>query len=357
MSEMVPGTGAQSAMEFQAGQFAAHGLAALQSALAEAADFSFVSTPAAAAYTGFYELPVAHGHQLACLPSEYTPVAGQPVTERLVVQCFEPAAPHSWAIVCHGYYDHVGLYAKVITELVARGVRVVSFDQPGHGLSSGARATTDDFGQYVKALCDVRDFAEASGWHLPEQAPHLLGQSMGGSVVMEYLQQQADTQVADVVLLAPLVRPYAWALNQWVFAAARRLIESRPRTVTDNSNNPAFAEFSRHDPLQPRVLPVRWVQAMVNWMQRFEAYPVSARQPLIVQGDADRTVSAAINRQVLGRRFPHARWLWLDGGRHHLANESDAIRAKIWAWLDAEQAFSNRQPASEPDTTHRHSQA
>jgi alpha-beta hydrolase superfamily lysophospholipase len=159
---------------------------------------------------------------------------------------------------------------------------------------------------------------------------------MGGAIVMEYLQHNPEIELGEVVLLAPLVRPYAWTWNRWVFALAKRTITERPRILTQNAENEEFHALQAIDPLQARTLPVAWVQAMVDWFKRFEHYPVSTIGPIILQGDQDRTVDARHNLGVFARRYPQGRQLIITGGRHHLANESADIRDQMWRYLDTQ---------------------
>jgi len=258
----------------------------------------------------------------------------------VALQYFLPRDAVGRAIVCHGYYDHIGLYGHLIAYLLSRRLGVIAFDQIGHGLSGGAPVVIDHFDSYVRATGDVVARAdEHLGSHVypglqDGQPLHWIAQSMGGSVAMEYLHQHADVPRGEVVLLAPLVRPYAWWLNRWVFAVAKRTIEERPRTIMRNAANEEFMALQMVDPLQARTLPVAWVDAMVRWFKRFEAYPPSALEPKIVQGHADRTVSWRYNEALLRRRYPAARWRIIEQASHHLVNESESIRSQIWHWLD-----------------------
>ena len=60
---------------------------------------------------------------------------------RLWAQVWSPAEPKGTAFVVHGYFDHLGLYRHLLSLLLNRGWRVVMWDLPGHGLSSGACST------------------------------------------------------------------------------------------------------------------------------------------------------------------------------------------------------------------------
>lgn len=247
---------------------------------------------------------------------------------QVVVQRFEHPRPRGTAVVCHGYYDHVGLYGYLIEFLLDEGLTVVTFDQPGHGLSSGERASIGSFDEYVQVLADVIVHYQAS---LPGPW-YIIGQSMGGAITMEYLARQKDHSFEKVVLLAPLIRPANWARARWAYYLARYTIKSRPRDITSNAENPEFLALQRRDPLAPMVLPVQWVTAMAQWMKTFEARGELPFEPLIVQGHADETVDWQHNMNVL-RRMTRPTLLEVPEARHHLVNESELIRQQIFDWL------------------------
>ena len=302
---------------------------ALRAVLAASALDEPIADEHLADYRAFYGLEFAAGrHQVIPIRSE---------GETLALQLYAPATgnSHACVVLCHGYYDHVGLYGHVIGEYLARGITVITYDQIGHGLSTGERVVIEDFQRYIEATETARRFAlEHLG--LPDATRlHYFGQSMGGSIVMDYLHQHPERMVGEIVLFAPLIRPFAWGINRWVFELAKRFIASRPRTITNNAENAEFLTLQQADRLQAQVLPVSWVASMVTWIERFEAYPTSPLAPKIVQGQTDRTVSWQHNEKVLGRRYPNHAWLALPEAKHHLANESEELRDDIWRWLDA----------------------
>lgn len=281
----------------------------------------------------FYGLNVP-GVAHAMYPLEVS--AAQGVEQRVMVQTFAPPEVRGAVLMCHGYYDHVGLYGHLIRYLLGRGLLVVAFDQPGHGLATGQPAHIDSFDEYIAALTAVEQFAlQLQG---VDEVTHWVGQSMGGAILMEYFAQHNRQPVGDLVLFAPLVRPHAWWFNRWVFAAARLTIQAKKRILTRNADNPEFLAFLAQDPLQADLLPVSWVQAMVDWTNRFETYPPSPIAPRIIQGQLDRTIDWQYNLERLGRLYPQAQWLMLPEARHHLVNESAALRATMFSWLD-EHAF------------------
>ena len=255
---------------------------------------------------------------------------------RIAVQRFAHPNPAGTAVVCHGYYDHVGLYGYLIEFLLDLKLTVVIFDQPGHGLSSGPRASIQSFDDYVQVLTDVMVHYQAS-----EPGPwYLIGQSMGGAIAMEYLARQEEPGpetghtpgFREVVLLAPLIRPANWRTARLAYLLAKYTIKERPRDITKNAENPEFLNLMRRDPLAPMVLPVQWVTAMVEWMKRFEARSTLPFEPLVIQGHADETVDWQHNMRLLAEKTS-PRVLTIPAARHHLVNESEAIRAQIFDWL------------------------
>ncbi|HEX7036744.1 MAG TPA: alpha/beta hydrolase [Pseudomonadales bacterium] len=289
-------------------------------------------TPAEEAYLGHYgirfveEFPETRHHFGAVDSGRH----------RLAVHFWQPVDAVGTAAVIHGYYDHTGLYVHLIRHLLERRLAVMCFDLPGHGLSSGEPATIETFDYYVEAFEAAMAALEA---HLPWPW-HLIGQSTGGAVAMEWLLANRMTRETSpfrsVVLLAPLVRPYRWPVNRLVYAIARRFVRERPRVFRSNTDNREFLEFLRdRDPLQARVLPVQWVTAMVAWRERFERYPPSDIAPLVIQGQADMTVDWRYNMRVIERLF-RPRIFYIPGARHHLVNEVPAIRAQIFQAIDGE---------------------
>ena len=252
----------------------------------------------------------------------------------IVSQVWWPDAPPvATLFVIHGFYDHMGLYRHVIEWGLNRGFVVIACDLPGHGLSSGERASIDDFAQYQAVLQGL--FIEAQSLQLP-QPWHLCGQSTGGAIVLDHLLRYGEQSPAQgkAILLSPLVRPKDWGWSKLSYYLLRPFVKDIARRFSENSNDPAFLPFLQADPLQPLRLPTAWVGALARWIPRIENASPSARQPLVVQGQADKTVDWQHNLEVLKTRFNQPRVLLLPEARHHLANETAAIREQYFGFLD-----------------------
>jgi alpha-beta hydrolase superfamily lysophospholipase len=250
----------------------------------------------------------------------------------IVSQVWLPQQPKATLFLLHGFYDHMGLYRHIVDWAVAQGFAVISCDLPGHGLSSGSRASINDFAEYQLVL--QRLFVEAQALQLP-QPWHLCGQSTGGAIVIEHLLYHGSDSPAQgqAILLAPLVRPRAWGWSKLSYYLLKPFVKDIPRRFSENSNAPAFLPFLLADPLQPQRLPTAWVGALASWISRIENAPRSTRSPLIIQGEADMTVDWSHNLAVLGEKFTQPQILMLHEARHHLANELPELRAQYFEFV------------------------
>lgn len=250
----------------------------------------------------------------------------------IVAQVWMPTNPVATLFMLHGFYDHMGLYRHAVQWALAQGFAVIACDLPGHGLSSGERATIHDFADYQAVLTGL--FAQAQSLSLP-QPWHLLGQSTGGAIIVDHLLHaglQSPAQ-GQVMLMAPLVRPRAWGWSKLSYRLLKPFVKGIARRFSENTNDPTFMPFLQADPLQPQRLPTAWVGALVHWVRRIEAAPRIERAVLIAQGEDDMTVDWRYNLEVLQGKFADVQVLQLPGARHHLVNELPEIRGRCFGFF------------------------
>lgn len=257
------------------------------------------------------------------------------------VQAFLPARPRGSVFVVHGYYDHVGVFDHLIEALLQQDLAVLAFDLPGHGLSSGTRATIHNFHQYQPVLQRLIRLAEGQ---LPRPW-HFAAQSTGGAVVSEYLLgfslQPQRNPFTSAVLFAPLVRPVNWWFNRHVHTVVSPFRAYVDRKFASNSGDSEFLRFVRSgDPLQPRQLSTRWLGALKQWIPFLERHEPLDFPLLMIQGQQDETVDWRHNTQVLQAKFPRAELHFIPEMRHQVVNELPAIRSQVF---DRMTAFLARQ--------------
>lgn len=290
-------------------------------------DAHSVDPELASTWRRFYQIDFAQQHADVDCRLGMVEVGGY----RIAMQVWRPPQALATLIVLHGYYDHMGLYGHVYDWALKQGYAVLCCDLPGHGLSSGALASINSFQEYQQVLQAL--LSKAEQLQLPKPW-HLLGQSTGGAIALDYLlAQQPLTSFGETVLLAPLVRPRAWQQSKLLYQLVKPFRSSVPRRFSDNSNDSAFVEFVRHDPLQAQILPTAWVGALAQWIPHIEQAKHSDRSPIIVQGDADMTVDWQYNLNILNEKFSEPRILLLAEARHHLVNEQQSIREQYFKFI------------------------
>jgi alpha-beta hydrolase superfamily lysophospholipase len=246
---------------------------------------------------------------------------------KVCCQVFTPLQSIGTCFVVHGYFDHSGLYGKLIKKLLELSYTVVTIDLPGHGLSSGARADIDSFFSYEEALQSVLNkFSSLSRpWHG-------IGQSTGGSVLLLSLIKSPANNFVKTVLFAPLIRPKYSTKGRILQPILSLFKDEWPRYFSSNSNDPDFLSFVKNtDPFQSRVLPFGWLKAMRHWVAWILKQKAITADMLVIQGGEDATVDGEFNINALEKRVTKIQVSHHSEARHHLVNEAEEIRELLFA--------------------------
>ena len=205
----------------------------------------------------------------------------------LAAHVFIPSGPQGTVFLVHGYLDHTGMLGPLIQNFLDRKFIVAVYDLPGHGLSSGERASIGDFDEYVQTL---RDFFQYCRSYLP--APyHIISHSTGSAIVLEYFTQAEEQPFDGIVFLAPLVHSAYWHLSKFGYVLGKPFrLKTVPRRSSPPSSNPEFVEFAKNDPLQASRVPLHWVGEMYEWNHDVHDMNVLELPLLIIQGTRDSVV-------------------------------------------------------------------
>ena len=285
-----------------------------------------------AAYLKFYQL--AHKKDLSGMVKAR---AGWIMLnkERVWAQAFQPKLNAGQAqgtlVHLHGYYDHGASYPSLQRWALKNNLHYLTADLPGHGLSSGKRASIASFDDYQRLLSSLVEVLETEDFPRPWL---LSGFSTGAAIALEH---QLTARCFDyTLLLAPLIRPVGWqkTLVKWLWLP-QVLIKKVPRKFTVNSNDAQFLKFAKQqDCLQSRWLPLAWIRALGRWVTWIESRQPSTLEALIVQGDLDGTVDWQYNLPLLARLLPQATTQLIEGGGHQLLNDGPPQQAQVFEYLD-----------------------
>jgi pimeloyl-ACP methyl ester carboxylesterase len=110
--------------------------------------------------------------------------------ERIAIYVWGDPAAQPYALLVHGWSSFGLRFLPWVEGLRAQGYAVVTFDQPGHGRSSGKLCTLPEFTATLRAV----------GRHYGEAAL-AVGHSLGGAALA--LAQDEDWHAQRLVLVAP----------------------------------------------------------------------------------------------------------------------------------------------------------
>ncbi|MBP1932749.1 alpha/beta hydrolase [Ammoniphilus resinae] len=250
------------------------------------------------------------------------------VGEKIFVQSFKPASPKATVFLIHGYLDHTGTLKNVIHHLTKKQYHVISFDLPGHGLSSGTRASIDNFTIYYSVFQHLLGIC-----HQVKGPVHLIAHSTGSSVAMEYLFRQ-DSIFSKIIFICPLVRCKPWHLSKMGYVLFNPFLKEMNRVFRQNSSDLDFQEFIKNDPLQNRKVALRWIGALIDWNKTLMDRSRVKDELLVIQGDKDSTVDWKYNLQFIKKRFTNSSISLIHGGNHQLLNEEKTILDRVFLTID-----------------------
>jgi pimeloyl-ACP methyl ester carboxylesterase len=108
-------------------------------------------------------------------------------------------------LLVHGWEGRARQMLSLVEPLLAEGYRVVAFDLPAHGSSSGARVTVLDMARALRAVAEA--VTPVIGMHTSLRA--VVAHSLGGAATALAIHQ--GLAVERVVLLAPAAEPAFFA--------------------------------------------------------------------------------------------------------------------------------------------------
>ncbi len=248
--------------------------------------------------------------------------------ERLFVQSFCPSQVKAKILLVHGYYDHTGVLSTFIRFLVQKGYHVLTFDLPGHGLSTGEQATISDFSLYSDSIREiVQRHLSSSSFPV-----YIAAHSTGGAAAVDYLlSDYVDSSIQKVVLICPLIHSYRWNALTIGFKPLMRFTQQLRRVFRNNSSDINFCKFVKNDPLQYDKLPLSWLEALIRWNESIKTESTSSVPIFILQGKKDTTVDWRYNIDFLLKKFQNTDVELIENGKHHLLNEKEQIRNHVFS--------------------------
>lgn len=230
-------------------------------------------------------------------------------------------------VIVHGSGEHFGRYQWLRQKLNNAGFHVIGGDLPGLGCSYGKKGHIDDFNDYYKIVDEW--VSEAHQFHMPV---FLLGHSMGGLIVIRYLERYQEVGLKGVIVTSPclgLVRKVSPFLEGIVgiinlfypsFCMPSGIL---PEQV---SKDPKIVHQYRTDPLICKKVSVRWYLELKKEMEssigEIDKYPHIPT--LVMQAGRDKIVDQEKTKKwVENLSIPQFQYIEWPELYHELFNEPE----------------------------------
>jgi acylglycerol lipase len=276
---------------------------------------------------------------------------------RLYYQAWLPASarPRAALINLHGLGDHSGLYPRLATHIPQSNIALYAFDMRGNGRSPGQRAYLRGWHEYRE---DLHAFLDKVREWQPEVPLFLLGNSLGGLVVLEYALHRPDGLTGVIAAAPPLgslgVPPVLMALGRVLSRVLPRFSLRIGMDLTGLARDPAVIEAVLADPLFHRRGTARLSTEVTAAIDRVQRQASALQVPvLILHGSADRMVLPDGSREFFSKlRFPGSELKEYPEAYHGLFADFDADRVlqDVLRWIDSRLAETpgGRALAGEP---------
>ena len=262
---------------------------------------------------------------------------------RLPLSVWQPAGePQAIVLGLHGFNDYRQAFAAPAEFMAANGVMTYAYDQRGfgetdqRGIWPGADVLQRDADTMVQLLCE----------HYPGIPLYLLGESMGGAVVMDMLQDEETACLDGVILVAPAV--WGWkTMPVWQRSALWLAAHTAPGStltgegleITPSDNMEMLRALGR-DPLVIKATRIDAVFGLTNLM---DSALLSSQQltlpTLILYGENDDIIPPhSVCEMMKGLPDPqaaHWRMVLYPEGYHMLTRDlqADMVLQDMVLWV------------------------
>ena len=243
-------------------------------------------------------------------------------------------------LALHGFNDSRDAWELPAPVLAARGITVYAPDQRGFGEAPGRGhwAGTD------RMVADAAELARLVAAREPGVPLTLMGESMGGAILMCLAARPDAPPVAGTILLAPAVwsrQEMSPLLTLSLWTAAMLLPDWKltgkelPLRIMATDNRDALYRLA-FDPLTLRATRVSSLRGLVNLMGRAQDAASRMRGPvLIAYGGHDQLVPARATAAAWAHLPDNARRSFYPNGYHLLTRDLDRrpVTDDIASWI------------------------
>jgi len=261
------------------------------------------------------------------------------------LQKFLVDSPKAIVLTIHGAGEHIGRYTHVAKWLNQNQISMIGGDLPGLGTSKERRGHIDSFDDYLKKV---------DQWliHVQNEYPTipilLFGHSMGGLIVLRYLQEYGNRHsLIGVILTSPAIR-LGMKVPDWQLNLAQFLAKIWPTfkmksgiKAEDLTHDMDIVKENRTDPLVFGKVTIQWFfefqRAMEEvWNKKDQI--ASLQLPILyMQAGKDALVEPEASKEYInGLDQKRIQFYFLPGLYHEVFNEigKEEYMGMMTQWIE-----------------------
>ncbi len=261
---------------------------------------------------------------------------------QLYYQQWRPeGAPKAALIIVHGLGEHSGRYMNLVNKIVPDGVTVYAFDHRGHGRSAQKMvAHVNKWNEYRQ---DVHAFVQMVAGKEADSPLFLMGHSMGGLIVANYLLRHTDKVRGAIISAPPLgeidVSPVLRGVGKIMSTLKPDFAIDSGLDVTGISRDTAVVTAYENDPLVHGKVSARWSTEFFKAIEWTRAHAADFTLPvLMIHGEADSLVPIAGSRAFFAQIAQEDKtYVAYPDGYHESLNDLHHAQAAadISSWIEA----------------------
>ena len=241
-------------------------------------------------------------------------------------------------VIVHGLGAHSGIFNNLVEFLCDRQFQVYALDLRGHGHSEGQRGYINSWNEFRQ---DLKAFLQLIISQEPNLPLFLLGQSLGGTIALDYALHDGE-QLQGLILLSPALKvrisPFKLILGRIFSRFMPHFTLNTGIDLTTISRNPQVVAAAAQDGLRHKKGTARLATEFWQAVDWLEANAAKLAVPtLILYGGADRVTlpessSLLFKTIALADKEQHE----YPQSYHELHQDLDyqAVFADLGNWLD-----------------------
>ncbi|WNV04573.1 alpha/beta hydrolase [Candidatus Methylospira mobilis] len=249
-------------------------------------------------------------------------------------------------VAVHGFNDYSNFFDSAGRYLSQRGIACYAYDQrgfgfaPGWGLWAGADAYGDD----------LTDFSREVRKHHPDVPLYVLGESMGGAVVIASMTSWNPPDADGVILVAPAVwgrKTMPWYQSRLLSVATAVMPELRLTgeglRIMPSDNIDMLRKFSR-DPKVIKATRIDTISGLTDLMDAALDRAGDIKFPaMVLYGEKDQLIPKEPMTMMLEKMPPGTQVRIYPQGYHMLLRDlhADIPLADILAWIERRQPLNS----------------